>query len=120
MACGPPVYAFGFAEARTEADPPEEHYGESMDLLRRADLRVGRVIQESNAIGSQTLRLLGADLGPRQCLASKFRPAILCGAPNFNRIRRQKEWTAGICLLPGMRSGCGYPRLAGTVVGDWE
>jgi hypothetical protein len=28
--CDPPVYAFGFAEARTEADFPEESYRNKM------------------------------------------------------------------------------------------
>jgi hypothetical protein len=66
--CGPPVYAFGFAEARTAADPPEEPYSESMGVFRRAGLRPGRVNRGrvnrmSKDGGNQTLHFLGEDLG---------------------------------------------------------
>jgi nitroreductase len=57
---GPPVYAFGFAEARTDADLPEEPHGESVGLLRRADLRVGLYLA-CEAIGAGTCAVAAYD-----------------------------------------------------------
>lgn len=49
--------------ADTEVGPPEGADRLAMGLSRRADLRVGRIIRESNASGSQMLRLSGEDQG---------------------------------------------------------